>query len=130
MRRQDALSQVQDPTPAVRDLDALTTNASTKDGRTVRAFNPLSRNERSTLPSRDDPNEVAAVRAKRVPQLADRHPEGEMVHVEGRRANDDLAPPHQVAALPPVCWGSRAGAASGGRGGPSRDSIIVAKISP
>jgi hypothetical protein len=30
----------------VRDLDALTTNASTKDGRTVRAFNPLSRNER------------------------------------------------------------------------------------
>src|SRR5262249_40589113 len=34
------------PTPAVRDLDALTTNASTKDGRTVRAFNPLSRNER------------------------------------------------------------------------------------
>ena len=42
----DALSQVQDPTPAVRDLDALTTQASTKDGRTVRAFNPLSRNQR------------------------------------------------------------------------------------
>ena len=40
------LSQVQDPTPAVRDLDALTTHASTKDGRTVRASNPLSRNER------------------------------------------------------------------------------------
>jgi hypothetical protein len=37
---------VQDPTSAVRDLDALTTNASTKDGRPVRAFNPLSRNER------------------------------------------------------------------------------------
>ena len=37
---------LQDPTSAVRDLDALTTNASTKDGRTVRAFNPLSRNER------------------------------------------------------------------------------------
>ena len=36
----DAVSQVQDPTPAVRDLDALTTNATTKDGRTVRAFNP------------------------------------------------------------------------------------------
>ena len=35
------------PTPAVRDLDALTTQASTKDGRTVRAFNPLSRNERT-----------------------------------------------------------------------------------
>ena len=46
VRYLDALSQVQDPTPAVRDLDALTTNASTKDGRTVRAFNPLSRNER------------------------------------------------------------------------------------
>jgi len=45
-RYMDALSQVQDPTPAVRDLDALTTKASTKDGRTVRAFNPLSRNER------------------------------------------------------------------------------------
>jgi hypothetical protein len=41
----DALSQVQDPTLAVRDLDTLTTNASTKDGRTVRALNPLSRNE-------------------------------------------------------------------------------------
>jgi hypothetical protein len=46
VRYLDALSQVQDPTPAVRDLDALTTNASTKDGRTLRAFNPLSRNER------------------------------------------------------------------------------------
>ena len=46
VRYLDALSQVQDPTPAVRDLDALTSNASTKDGRTVRAFNPLSRNER------------------------------------------------------------------------------------
>src|SRR5262249_48290229 len=46
VRYLDALSQVQDPTPAVRGLDALTTNASTKDGRTVRAFNPLSRNER------------------------------------------------------------------------------------
>jgi hypothetical protein len=46
VRYLDALSQVQDPTLAVRDLDALTTNASTKDGRTVRAFNPLSRNER------------------------------------------------------------------------------------
>ena len=46
VRYLDALSQVQDPTPAVRDLDALTTHASTKDGRTVRASNPLSRNER------------------------------------------------------------------------------------
>ena len=46
VRYLDALSQVQDPTPAVRDLDALTTNASTEDGRTVRAFNPFSRNER------------------------------------------------------------------------------------
>jgi hypothetical protein len=46
VRYLDALSQVQDPTSAVRDLDALTTSAATKDGRTVRAFNPLSRNER------------------------------------------------------------------------------------
>jgi hypothetical protein len=46
VRYLDALSQVQDPTLAVRDLDALTTNASTKDGRTAKAFNPLSRNER------------------------------------------------------------------------------------
>ncbi len=30
----------------MRDLDELTTNAPIKDGRTVRAFNPLSRNER------------------------------------------------------------------------------------
>jgi len=46
VRYLEALSQVQDPTSAVRDLDALTTNASTKDGRTAKAFNPLSRNER------------------------------------------------------------------------------------
>jgi hypothetical protein len=46
VRYLDALSQVQDPTSAVRDLDALTTNASTKDDRTAKAFNPLSRNER------------------------------------------------------------------------------------
>jgi hypothetical protein len=38
-------SQVQDPTPAVRELDALTTKATAKDGRTVAAFNPLSRND-------------------------------------------------------------------------------------
>jgi hypothetical protein len=43
----DALSQVQDPTLAVRDLDALTTKAKAKDGRTVTAFNPLSRNDRT-----------------------------------------------------------------------------------
>jgi hypothetical protein len=42
----DALSQVQDPTLAVRDLDALTTKATANDGRTVTAFNPLSRNDR------------------------------------------------------------------------------------
>jgi hypothetical protein len=46
VRYLDALSQVQDPTSAVRALDALTTKAVTKDGRTARAFNPLSRNER------------------------------------------------------------------------------------
>jgi hypothetical protein len=32
---------------AVGDLDALTSKASTKAGRTGRAFNPLSRNERT-----------------------------------------------------------------------------------
>jgi hypothetical protein len=42
----EALSQVQDPTLAVRDLDVLTTKAKAKDGRTVTAFNPLSRNDR------------------------------------------------------------------------------------
>jgi hypothetical protein len=42
----EALSQVQDPTLAVRDLDALTTKAKANDGRTVTAFNPLSRNDR------------------------------------------------------------------------------------
>ena len=42
----EALGQVQDPTLAVRDLDALTTKATAKDGRTVAAFNPLSRNDR------------------------------------------------------------------------------------
>lgn len=46
VRYLDALNQVQDPTPAVRDLDALTTSAPTGDGRTVRPFNPLSRNDR------------------------------------------------------------------------------------
>lgn len=46
VRYLEALSQVQDPTPAVRDLDASTTDTPTEDGRTVRAFNPLSRNER------------------------------------------------------------------------------------
>lgn len=43
----EALSQVHDPTPAVRDLDALTSHASTKDGRTVRGLNPLARTERT-----------------------------------------------------------------------------------
>jgi hypothetical protein len=42
----EALSQVQDPTLAVRDLDTLTSKATAKDGRTVTAFNPLSRNDR------------------------------------------------------------------------------------
>src|SRR5207244_12920761 len=42
----DALAHVDDPTPAIRALDALTARASSKNGRTVRPFNPLSRHDR------------------------------------------------------------------------------------
>jgi hypothetical protein len=42
----EALSQVEDPTDCVRALDALTRQAKTPDGRTVRAFNPVSRPDR------------------------------------------------------------------------------------
>jgi hypothetical protein len=42
----DALAHVDDPTPAVRALDSLTTRASSPNGRTVRPFNPLSRHDR------------------------------------------------------------------------------------
>jgi hypothetical protein len=46
VRYLDALSQVQDPTLAIQDLDALTTKATAKDKRTVTAEGPLSRNDR------------------------------------------------------------------------------------
>ena len=42
----DALAHVDDPTPAIRALDALTARASSPNGRTVRPFNPLSRHDR------------------------------------------------------------------------------------
>jgi len=41
-----ALAHVDDPTPAIRALDALTARASSPNGRTVRPFNPLSRHDR------------------------------------------------------------------------------------
>ncbi len=43
----EALAHVDDPTPAVRALDRLTTRAASASGRTVRPFNPLSRGERT-----------------------------------------------------------------------------------
>ena len=43
----DALAQVDDPTPAIGALDALSSRAATADGRTVRPFNPLARHERT-----------------------------------------------------------------------------------
>jgi hypothetical protein len=39
----DALAVVDDPTPAIQELDNVTTRKSTASGRGVRAFNPLSR---------------------------------------------------------------------------------------
>jgi hypothetical protein len=43
----DALTYVDDPTPAIRALDALSTRAVTPDGRTVRPFNPVTRQDRT-----------------------------------------------------------------------------------
>jgi len=43
----NALAQVDDRTPAVGALDALSARAATADGRTVRPFNPLARQERT-----------------------------------------------------------------------------------
>ena len=43
----DALAHVDDPTPAIRALDALSTRAATPDGRTVRPFNPVARQDRT-----------------------------------------------------------------------------------
>ena len=42
----EALALVDDPTPAIQQLDALTTRKQTASGRGVRAFNPLSRDDR------------------------------------------------------------------------------------
>jgi 5'(3')-deoxyribonucleotidase len=41
----DALAVVDDPTPAIQQLDDITTRKETKSGRGVRAFNPLSRDD-------------------------------------------------------------------------------------
>jgi hypothetical protein len=43
----DALACVDDPTPAIRELDAITRAATTPNGRTARPFNPLSREDRT-----------------------------------------------------------------------------------
>ena len=42
-----ALARVDDPTPAIRELDAITRAATTANGRTVRPFNPLSPHDRT-----------------------------------------------------------------------------------
>ena len=39
----DALAVVDDPTPAIRALDRITERKRTRDGKSVRAFNPLAR---------------------------------------------------------------------------------------
>jgi hypothetical protein len=41
----NALAQVDDPTPSLRDLDAITTRKRPATGRTVTAFNPVARPE-------------------------------------------------------------------------------------
>jgi hypothetical protein len=41
----EALAVVDDPTPAIQQLDDVTTRKETRSGRGVRAFNPLSRND-------------------------------------------------------------------------------------
>jgi len=43
----DALAHVDDPTPAIHALDALSARAATPDGRTVRPFNPVARQDRT-----------------------------------------------------------------------------------
>ncbi|HYD49147.1 MAG TPA: hypothetical protein VEB21_12400 [Terriglobales bacterium] len=42
----DALALVDDPTPAIRALDAISERAATANGRTVRPFNPVARHDR------------------------------------------------------------------------------------
>ncbi len=46
-RSLDALACVDDPTPAIRELDAITRAVTTPNGRTARPFNPLSRDDRT-----------------------------------------------------------------------------------
>jgi hypothetical protein len=41
----EALAVVDDPTPAIQQLDDITTRKETKSGRGVRPFNPLSRDD-------------------------------------------------------------------------------------
>src|SRR6266511_4829439 len=43
----DALACVDDPTPAIHELDAITRAATTPNGRPARPFNPLSREDRT-----------------------------------------------------------------------------------
>jgi hypothetical protein len=45
----DALAVVDDPTPAIRDLDKITERKRTANGKSVRAFNPLAREERQVF---------------------------------------------------------------------------------
>jgi hypothetical protein len=42
----EALAAVDDPTPAIRDLDRITQRKRTRAGQSVRAFNPLAREDR------------------------------------------------------------------------------------
>ena len=45
----DALAVVDDPTPAIRALDKITERKYTPNGKSVRAFNPLAREERQVF---------------------------------------------------------------------------------
>jgi hypothetical protein len=45
----EALAVVDDPTPAIRDLDKITERKRTRDGKSVRAFNPLAREDRQVF---------------------------------------------------------------------------------
>jgi hypothetical protein len=45
----DALAVVDDPTPAIRELDTVTERKRTRDGKSVRAFNPLAREDRQVF---------------------------------------------------------------------------------
>jgi len=45
-RYSDALAAVDDPTPAIRDLDRITQCRRAPQGQSVRAFNPLAREDR------------------------------------------------------------------------------------